>query len=267
LRARRPDHLRLFTRERYAESVPAGTHDYNPQSPAESRRTAIRVLVVARRAIVRACYRTLLESHDRIEIVVEASDRDRALRLARAIEPHVALLDLAGADLDVPEAIAAMVSQAEPASLAVMLIAPPDSDERVLPALRAGANGVLPTDAEPAELIAAVHLLADGKALLPAGAMRRVLNERIAPPKLGRSVAERLNKLTEREREIAALAATGLTNAEIAERLVISPATAKTHVSRAMIKLHARHRAELVAMAYEAGLVGASVFDGERVPN
>jgi DNA-binding NarL/FixJ family response regulator len=113
---------------------------------------------------------------------------------------------------------------------------------------------VLTRDAPPAELLAGVHLLAAGQVLLPAGAMRRLLHELPAHPRLEGRVAERFRELTDREREIVALAATGLTNAEIAERLVISTATAKTHVSHAMIKLHARHRAQLVALAHEAGL-------------
>jgi DNA-binding NarL/FixJ family response regulator len=218
----------------------------------------IRVLIATGHGLAGAGYRALLESDERIEVVAEAVDRQDAIRLAGESEPHVAMLDLGLAGADDPDAIATMVSNPAFAGVAVMLIALPDSDGRVLSALRAGAIGVLANDAEPAELIGAVELLARGKALLPAGAMRRLLREVAPHSSLDSRVAERFSELTEREREIVALAATGLSNPEIAERLVISTATAKTHVSRAMIKLHARHRAELVAIAYETGFVRAT---------
>ena len=139
-----------------------------------------------------------------------------------------------------------------------MLIGPRGSDERVFGALQAGAVGVLGNDVEPAELIGAVQLVAGGQALLPADAMRRLVQAATLHSSLDARVAERFEELTDREREIVALAAAGLSNGQIAERLVISTATAKTHVSRAMIKLRARHRAQLVAIAYETGLVRAN---------
>jgi DNA-binding NarL/FixJ family response regulator len=136
-----------------------------------------------------------------------------------------------------------------------MLITPGENDERVFTALRAGAVGVLSEDAEPAELIRALQVLADGQALLPAGAVRRLLAE-LPPQSPPRSaLPDQLNELTDREREVVALVGLGLSNSEIAAQLVISPATAKTHVSRAMVKLHARDRAKLVVLAYETGLV------------
>ena len=233
-------------------------HDHRSASRAGTALSPIRVLIATSHALAGAGYRALLESDERIEVVAEAVTRQEAIRLAGESEPHVAMLDLSLAGPDDPEAIAAMVSNPAFAGVAVMLIALPDSDARVLSALRAGAIGVLANDAEPAELIGAVELLARGKALLPVGAMRRLLQELAPHSRLDARVAERFSELTDREREIVALAAMGLSNAEIAERLVISTATAKTHVSRAMIKLHARHRAQLVAIAYETGFVRAS---------
>jgi DNA-binding NarL/FixJ family response regulator len=218
-------------------------------------------MVAADHALGRAGYRALLERDHSIEVVAEAANLHDAIHLARDSEPQVALLDLALAGLDDPEAIAAILSHHALAGVAVILIAPPHSDERILGALRAGAIGVLANDTEPAELIGAVQLAAAGQALLPVCGMRRLLHE-LAPHYSARgSHAERFKELTDREREIVGLAAAGLSNAEIAERLVISTATAKTHVSRAMIKLHARHRAQLVAIAYESGLARAPVHD------
>jgi DNA-binding NarL/FixJ family response regulator len=237
----------------------AGEYDRLAPSRGANADSAIRVMVAADHALGRAGYRALLERDHSIEVVAEAADLDDAIRLARDSQPQVALLDLALAGLDDPEAIAAIASHHALAGVAVIMIAPPHNDERILGALRAGAIGVLADDAEPAELIGAVQLVAAGQALLPARAMRRLLHE-LAPHHSARgSGAERFDELTDREREIVGLAAAGLSNAEIAERLVISTATAKTHVSRAMIKVHARHRAQLVAIAYESGLARAPV--------
>jgi DNA-binding NarL/FixJ family response regulator len=239
----------------------AGGYDRLAQSGVAGPDSAIRVMVAADHALVRAGYRALLERDPHIEVVAEAADLHDAIRLAGDSEPQVALLDLALARLDDPEAIAAILSHQALAGVAVILIAPPRCDERTIGALRAGAIGVLANDAQPAELIGAVQLVAAGKALLPACAMRLLLHE-MAPHHSARGPRpERFKELTDREREIVGLAAAGLSNPEIAERLVISTATAKTHVSRAMIKLHARHRAQLVAIAYENGLARAPVHD------
>jgi RNA polymerase sigma factor (sigma-70 family) len=137
----------------------------------------------------------------------------------------------------------------------VMLMASGGGDERVLNALRAGAVGVLRKDDDPETLVEAVRLLARGRALLPASAVRRLLVELRSRSVQRAYVMNHIDELTDREREVVALAAAGLTNDEIAAQLMISPATAKTHVSRAMVKLRARHRAELVVFAYETGLV------------
>jgi DNA-binding NarL/FixJ family response regulator len=223
-------------------------------APAAAGR-AIRVLIVTGETLARAGYRVLLESDGRIEVVAEAVSGDQAIALAEQTRPDVVLLDLELPGLDQLDETRRIVSHEAFAAAAVMVIAPSESDETVLSALRAGAVGVLAKDATPAELRRAVQALAGGEAMLPAIAARRLISE-LSPQRLNRrSLAEQLAALTEREREVAALVSMGLTNGEIAERLVISPATAKTHVSRVRTKLRARHRAELVAFAYDTGLV------------
>jgi DNA-binding NarL/FixJ family response regulator len=228
--------------------------DHGGQSRATRGETSIRVLIAAGPALVRASYRALLEHDERIEVVAEAASSQQALALATATTPDVALLNLELPGLDDHQATAAIVSHPALARIPVMLIALNDTDERVLTALRAGATGVLSNDARPAELIRALRLLAEGQALLPAGAVRRLLSE-LPPSQPPGAGSSGLKELTEREREVLALVGLGLSNPEIAAQLVISPATAKTHVSRAMVKLHARDRAQMVVLAYQSGLV------------
>jgi DNA-binding NarL/FixJ family response regulator len=211
--------------------------------------SSIRVLIAEGKPLVRAAYGALLERDERIEVVGEASGCEQALALARETAPDVALLDPALSGLDGVGRIAAF------APVAVIVIAPCEGDELVFGALRAGAVGVLRDDAEPAELIRAVHLLAGGQALLPAGALRRLLGGHPRHSCLRAPPPERLNELTDREREVLALVGRGLCNGEIAAQLEISPATAKTHVSRVMFKLHAHGRAQLAMLAFESGLV------------
>jgi DNA-binding NarL/FixJ family response regulator len=158
--------------------------------------------------------------------------------------------DLPG--LDSVEAIGRMVSQL---GVAVMLLVACDGDERILAALRAGASGLLLKDTDPAELVQALEALARGDALLSPSLTRRLIAELASRPEPDCPSPELLDELTSREREVVALVGHGLGNDEIAERLVVSPATAKTHVSRAMVKLNAHDRAKLVVFAYEAGLV------------
>jgi DNA-binding NarL/FixJ family response regulator len=213
-------------------------------------------LTAAGQALVRASYRALLERDERIEVVGEATSDQDAFALAADTAPDVALLDLGLRGLDDLGIAHAIVSHRSFAGVAVMLIAGLEDDERVVSAVRAGAVGVLSKDAEPAELIHAVRLLADGDALLPAWVVRRLLAE-LPPSVQATPLPGRLDELTSREREIVGLVAHGLSNGEIGALLVISPATAKTHVSRAMIKLNARDRAQLVVLAYETGLVSA----------
>jgi DNA-binding NarL/FixJ family response regulator len=257
-RAPRPGRFRLIARS--ADRPPPELIALDQRSrfgPARAD-TSIRVLIAAGQALVLASYRALLESDERIEVVAEAASGEQALALARDASPDVALLDLELPGLNDLETIATVVSHPAFGHVPVMLIAPNENDERVLSALRAGAVGVLAKDAGPVELIRAVQLLARGDALFPAGVVRRLLAELPSRSVQPRRPADQLTELTDREREVVALVATGLSNGEIAAQLVISPATAKTHVSRAMIKLQARNRAQLVVLAYETGLVLAA---------
>jgi DNA-binding NarL/FixJ family response regulator len=222
--------------------------DQGARSRVAGGQTSMRVLIAAGHALVRASYRALLERDERIEVVAEAASGEQALALATATAPNVALLDLQLPGLDDHEETAAIVSDSALAHTAVMLIALSESDERVLSALRAGAIGVLSNDTEPAELIRALQVLADGQALLPAGVLRRLLTE-LPPQPHHTHLPIQLHELTDREREVVALVGTGLSDNEIATHLVIRPATAKTHVSRAMGKLDIRDRAKLVVLA------------------
>jgi DNA-binding NarL/FixJ family response regulator len=228
--------------------------DHLMRSRAARGETSIRVLIAAGQQLVRASYRALLETDERIKVIAEAASARQALALAAATTPDVALLDLDLPDLEDLESTAEIVSDPAFAGVAVMLIALRESDERILGGLRAGAIGVLSHDTEASDLIRALEVLASGQALLPAGAVRRLLSD--LPKQSERAgTSDELDELTNREREVVALVGVGLTNREIAVELRISPATAKTHVSRAMVKLHARDRAKLVVVAYETGLV------------
>jgi DNA-binding NarL/FixJ family response regulator len=211
---------------------------------------AIRVVIADGQALVRAGFRVLLERRAKIAVVGEASDGDEAVELARRTRPDVILMDVNLPGRDSVEATR-MLTEAD---VAVMLLTGSAGDERIFPALRAGASSLLLKDTEPTELVRAVELLARGEALLSPAIARRVIAELVARPEPRLPDSDQLGELTAREREVMALVALGLSNEEIAGRLVVTPATAKTHVSRAMVKLHARDRAQLVVFAYEAGL-------------
>jgi DNA-binding NarL/FixJ family response regulator len=215
----------------------------------------VRVLIADAEALVRAGYRALLEREEKIVVVGEAATGAEAVEVAAGTGPDVVLLDLGMSGLDDREGTAGIVSHPALGGSAVMLMVSSRADVRVFEGLLAGAVGVLEKDACPQDLIEAVRGLARGQALLPAGAVRRLLRELPSRPLIGHAGLSRLEELTEREREVLALAAKGLSNEEIASQLVVSPKTAKTHVSRAMLKLGAHHRAQLVALAYETGLV------------
>jgi DNA-binding NarL/FixJ family response regulator len=250
-----PGRLKLLTQNGYPEAREQIALDHRARRRAQGGETSIYTLIAAGHELVRASYRAVLESDDLIEVIAEAANSQQALTLACDKSPDVALLDLALPGIDDPDATAVIVSQLAFARVAVMLIVPDENDDRVVSALRAGAVGVLARDAETNELIRAVKLLARGDALLPAGLVRRLLAELPPPSGQHEPLPEELDELTDREREVLALVGTGLNNGEIAARLVISPATAKTHVSRVMVKLRARDRAQLVVLAYETGLV------------
>ena len=227
-------------------------------APPSPRAASIQILLAQEQALVRGAYRALLENEDRIAVVGEASSAGDAVALTADLRPDVLLLDLCLPGLEDVEATARTISNPAFAGVAVMLVAPSEDDVRVFSALRAGAVGVLDKDAEPGELIRGVYMLARGEVLISADAMRRLLRDIPSQWVHHKPVADQLAELTNRERLIVALVAQGLSNTEIADHLVISPATAKTHVSRAMVKLGARHRAQLVVLAYESGLARAS---------
>jgi DNA-binding NarL/FixJ family response regulator len=215
----------------------------------------IRVLIVDDQALLRAGLRVLLESEHDIAVVGEAGDGEEAIALARETRPDVVLMDISMPRLDGVEATKRIAADDRLQGVRVLILTTFESDEHVFEALRGGASGFLAKDSEPTEVLTAVRVLASGDALLSPSITRRVIAEYAAWPERRRSSPSELEELTPRELEVMALAAHGLTNAEIAERLVISPATAKTHVSRTMIKLHAGDRAQLVALAYQTALV------------
>jgi len=214
----------------------------------------IRVLLADDQALVRAGFRALLDAQDDIEVAGEAADGEQAAALAARLVPDVVLMDIRMPRRDGLSAAREILASERLNEVRVVMLTTFDLDEYVFEALRMGASGFLVKDTEPAELIAGVRAVARGDALLSPGVTRRLIAEFAARARPPRSVPD-LAGLTEREREVMALVAEGLSNDEIAQRLVVSPATAKTHVSRAMVKLHARDRAQLVVYAYESGLV------------
>jgi len=214
----------------------------------------IRVLLVDDQALVRAGFRSLLEDEQDIEVVGEAGDGARAVELARSSRPDVVLMDIRMPVLDGLEATRRIVADQLLDGVRVLVLTTFELDEYVFDALAAGASGFLLKNTDPVELLRAVRVVAAGDALLAPSVTRRLIAEFAARPRPGGTPVE-LTALTDREREVMALAAGGLSNEEIAERLVVSPATARTHVSRAMVKLGARDRAQLVVFAYESGLV------------
>jgi DNA-binding NarL/FixJ family response regulator len=219
---------------------------------AAARPDPIRVLIADGHALVRAGFRALLERDARMTVVGEAATGEEAVALAGAGDPDVVLLDALLPGLDCVEATRLVSGELGPA---VMVLTSSEGDERMFAALRGGASGLLAKDAEPDQLVHAVDALARGETLLSPSLTRRLIAELRCRPEPACPAIGRLTELTRREREVVGLVGLGLSNDEIAARLVISPSTAKTHVSRAMIKLDARDRAGLVVFAYETGLV------------
>ena len=213
----------------------------------------IRVLLADDQALVRAGFRALLDAQDDIEVVGEAADGDEAVHLARTLEPEVVLMDIRMPGMDGLHATRAISSDDVLGHVPVIILTTFDLDEYVFEALRVGASGFLVKSTEPGELVHAVRVVAGGDALLSPGVTKRLIAE-FAERAKEPGLTPALDALTDREREVVGLVAEGLSNDEIAARLVVSPATAKTHVSRAMVKLGARDRAQLVVFAYEAGL-------------
>ena len=232
----------------------AAVHSIRPTRPAAhaARSSAVRAVIADGQSLVRAGFRLLLEATARVTVVGEAASGEEAVALARRLRPDVALIDAGLPGLD---SVAATRQISSESPVKVMLLTASGCDERILAALRAGATGLLLKDTEPAELVRAVEALAHGEAALSPSITRRLISELASRPEPAHPSPELLDELTAREREVVALVGHGLDNTEIAERLVITLATAKTHVSRAMLKLGAHDRASLVVFAYEAGLV------------
>jgi DNA-binding NarL/FixJ family response regulator len=214
------------------------------------------VLVVDDQHLVRAGFQVLIDSAPDCEVVGEAENGLEAVALATEHRPDVVLMDIRMPELDGIEATRQIVADETLADTRVLVLTTFDVDEYVFAALRAGASGFLLKDTRAADLLDAVRVVAEGEALLSPQVTRRVIAEfATLPSPVGRGGADGLEVLTEREREVLAEVGRGLSNAEIAEALYVSPATAKTHVSRVMTKLAARDRAQLVVVAYESGLV------------
>jgi DNA-binding NarL/FixJ family response regulator len=217
----------------------------------------IRVVLADDQALVRAGFRALLDAEADVDVVGEAADGAATVRVAQATRPDVILMDIRMPHVDGLEATRQITADPSLAETKVIILTTFDLDEYVFEALRVGASGFLLKDTEPVDLVRGVRAVASGDALLSPRVTRRLIAEFVgrartpAPPRA-------LDQLTDREREVMALVGAGLSNDEIAARLVVSPATAKTHVSRTMIKLGARDRAQLVVFAYEAGLVRPS---------
>jgi DNA-binding NarL/FixJ family response regulator len=214
----------------------------------------IRVLLADDQELVRAGFRALLDAQRDLEVVGEAADGREAVELTRQLRPDVVLMDIRMPTLDGLAATREIAADERLQRVRIVILTTFELDEYVFEAIRSGAAGFLVKDTKPAALIEALRVVNGGDALLSPSITRRLIAEFAArakePPR-----SEALDELTDREREVMALAASGLSNDEIAERLVVSPATAKTHVSRAMLKLGARDRAQLVVLAYETGLV------------
>jgi DNA-binding NarL/FixJ family response regulator len=214
----------------------------------------ITVLLADDQALVRGGFRALLDAQDDITVVGEAADGDEAVRLAVAQRPDLVLMDIRMPGTDGLAATRRITEDDRLAATKVVILSTFDLDEYVFEAIRVGASGFLVKDTEPTELLRAVRAVRAGDALLSPGVTRRLIAEFATKAKEPPGGTP-LDVLTDREREVVALVAEGLSNDEIAERLIMSAATAKTHVSRAMIKLGARDRAQLVVLAYESGLV------------
>jgi DNA-binding NarL/FixJ family response regulator len=217
---------------------------------------SIRVLLADDQTLVRSGFRELLERTNDIEVIGEVADGAAAVERARAERPNVVLMDIRMPVMDGLEATRAIAVDRKLTDVRVIILTTFDLDEYVFEALRAGASGFLLKDVEPDELRNAVRVIAGGDALLSPSVTRQLISGFVSQPgHHDRHPPAELEELTEREREVLGLVATGLNNREIAERLIISPATAKTHVSRILLKLGARDRAQLVVIAYESGLV------------
>ena len=215
----------------------------------------IGVVLADDQPLVRAGFRMLLDAEDDIEVVGEADDGAAAVALVRSEHPDVVLMDVRMPNVDGLEALRTLAADPDLAGVKVLVLTTFELDEYVFEALRLGASGFLVKHTQPADLVRAVREAAAGEALLSPSVTRRLIREFASRPARPELTPPTMTVLTDREREVVALVAQGLTNDEIAAELIVSPATARTHVSRAMVKLQARDRAQLVVFAYQSGLV------------
>lgn len=213
------------------------------------------VLLADDQSLVRAGFSALITAEDGLEVCGEAADGEQAVALARESRPDIVLMDVRMPVLDGLEATALITADPQLAGTRVIVLTTFDLDEYVFASLRAGASGFLLKDLETADLLGAIRVVAAGEALLAPSITRRLIEAFVAGGGSEPRSAPSLEELTPREREVLGLVGAGLSNTEIAERLVLSPLTAKTHVSRILMKLSARDRAQLVVIAYESGLL------------
>ncbi len=217
----------------------------------------IRVLIADDQALVRAGFRVLVDSAPDLEVVAEAANGSEAVELTKADRPDVVLMDIRMPVMDGLEATRRITALAADPPVRVLVLTTFDLDEHVFAALQAGASGFLLKDTPPTDLLAGIRVIAAGEALLSPTVTRHLIEEFVRRPQPGRAPNIALNALTERELEVLRHVAKGWSNAEIAEHLYVSAATVKTHLSRLLMKLHARDRAQLIVIAYESGLVAA----------
>jgi DNA-binding NarL/FixJ family response regulator len=213
----------------------------------------ITVLIADDQALVRAGFEVLIDSADDLSVVGTAANGAEAVALASATSPDVILMDVRMPVMDGLQATAQIL--AAEGGTRVLMLTTFDLDEYVFGALKAGASGFLLKDTPPADLLAGIRVVASGDALLSPSITRHLIEEFVSRPQTGRVPPPSLHSLTDREVEVLELVARGLSNAEIAQRLYVSPATAKTHVARLLMKLDARDRAQLIIVAYESGLI------------
>jgi DNA-binding NarL/FixJ family response regulator len=235
-------------------AAPASDTEGRTSGPASDAGGVIRVGLADDQALVRSGFAALLAAEDDITVVGEAADGQEAVRLAARERPDVLLMDIRMPGWDGIEATRKIAADPRLGTVHVIILTTFELDEYIFAALRAGASGFLVKDTDAAELIRAVRTVASGESLLSPGVTRRLIAEFAARTREARPVRS-LDELTEREREVLALIATGLSNEEIARRIYVSQSTVKTHAARAMMKLGAHDRAQLVVFAYEAGLV------------
>jgi DNA-binding NarL/FixJ family response regulator len=218
--------------------------------------TLTRVVLAEDQPMVRAGFRALLDSREDIEVVGEAATGAEALEQARVLRPDVVVMDIRMPEMDGLEATRRITGDRSLGDTRVLVLTTFELDEYVFGALRAGASGFLLKGGEPADLVHAIRVVAGGESLLAPSVTRKLIETYVAQPQpTARTEPDGLDELTARERQVLGLVATGLTNAEIADALQLSPLTAKTHVSRILMKLGARDRVQLVVIAYQSGIV------------